>query len=215
MAELVTVKNGVKNPRKRKTTRRRKRRNPVARKRTTAKRRVTRRNPAPKRRVTKRSKNNGLLGDTKATVKAVTALGAGMLGTKIVAGVALPFVAPTLSKVGLGGWGRPIVEAVVALPAKSIGAMAGGREAGKFAMLGGLSVALLSALEEFLPAVGLYNPFSGMNQPIMVGGLGAQDVAQLVNATVDETASETKAKIAGALSGGGNSYYDEYDEAMY
>lgn len=176
MAEMKLIENGVT---RRRTTRKRRTNGATARKRRTTARRKTanpvrrRRRSAPKvtrRRRTYRRKNNGLFGDSKETVKAVLSLGGGMVGTKIAGGILIPFISKVLTPLGVGSFSQVASEALVSLIAvRPIASKIGGRDAGKFAMLGGLTISALDAIDMMLPSTLPLNPFAMVNSaPIML-----------------------------------------------
>lgn len=180
MATLLKVRNGIAkkaNPKRRKKARRR---NPATVKATASKavanpRRRRRRNPVAlvanprRRRRTTRRRRNGLFGDTKETVSTVMALGAGMITTKIGAGILTPLVSRFLTQVGVGQFSQILSEGAVAVLAVApIARKVAGQNAGKFAMLGGLAITALDALDMILPDSVPLNPFSVNSQPLVL-----------------------------------------------
>jgi hypothetical protein len=230
MATLKLIQNGktaVANPRKRKT-RKRRRRNPTAlasvenakRKRRRSTRR--RRNPvalstvpnARRRRKTVRRRRrngtllakNGFFGDTKETTRSVIALLLGLGVTKVESQILAPQVARLLATVGLQNFATPITEVAVSVTInKWVAEQLGTRNDGKFVMIGGLAMAAMHAIEQFLPGTSVYNPFARVNAtPIVMNQPNVID-AKTAKALVNAASMETAAKVAGALDsiGGG------------
>ena len=196
MAELKLIQNGVRkakaNPRKRKTTRRRKRRNGIA----TAS--AVKRNPVKRARrngVTAR-RRNGFFGDTKTDVKNVLSLTGGAIGTNIAGNAVASALTPYIASIGLGAYSSIITQLAIALFGVPYVAKAlAGQDAAKMARLGGLLSVTLDVLGTFFPQFNSLNPFT--TSPIVVSGnqvgLMPNAVAQIAQGAADETA----AKIAG------------------
>lgn len=220
MPTITQVRNGVANPRKRRkrrnpTTatatanprRRRRRRNPSASVTTHAanpakatanpRKRRRRRNPStaivkanPRRRT--RRRRNGIFGDSKAEVKQVLSILGGLAGTKVVGGIASPYVSQLLAYVGMSKFAQPVTDAVVAVVAVSpVAGMIGGRDAAKLARLGGLAVAGLDLLQMVLPSGFAYSPFAVNSTPIVLasGGITPNVAKQIAQSAVAEVAA--------------------------
>lgn len=219
MPQLTVVRNGVTkaNPKKR-----RKRRNPVAKATATANPRrrrrrnasVTRRNPVaakatanPRRKRRRRNpvitkanprrrkvgrRRNGIFGDTKADAKNVLSLLGGLVGTKIVGGIAAPYVASLLAYIGMSRFAQPVTDAAVAVFAVApVAGMVGGNESRKLARLGGIAVAGLDLLSMVLPSGFSYNPFAVNTTPIVLqgGGIDSGTAKQIAAAAAAEVAA--------------------------
>lgn len=182
MASLIKVRNGVakRNPKRR----RKARRNPSVRAKAATvanprkrRKRSMRRNGVvmksvsnPKRRRYSRRRRNGLLptGTTKSTASAVISLGAGMIGTKIGAGIIAPFLSRFMTQVGAGAFTQVGSELIVAVTAVNfIAKKVTDNEKAKYAVLGGLAVTALDALDLLLPDSLNLNPFT-MSQPVLI-----------------------------------------------
>lgn len=175
----VTVAAKVANPRKR----RRRRRNPVAS--TTIVRR-TASNPRKRKTVRRRrrngimSKRNGLFGDSKATAKSIFSLLIGLGLTKVESGVVAPVVARGLATVGLSNFAVPLTQAAFAVTVNHyVAKRVAGQQQADMVRLGGLAMALMSAIEQLLPQASVYNPFAPANilpvvvaQPALADGSG-------------------------------------------
>lgn len=223
MPTITQVRNGVANPRKRRkrrnpttTTatanprRRRRRRNPSASVTTRAanpakatvnpRKRRRRRNPStaitkanPRRR---RRRRNGVFGDTKSEAKQVLSILGGLAGTKVIGGIASPYVAQLLAYVGMSRFAQPVTDAAVALVAVGpVAGMVGGRESAKLARLGGLAVAGLDLLQMILPSGFAYSPFAVNSTPIVLsgGGITPSTAKQIAQAAVAEVAAGNNA----------------------
>lgn len=131
-------------------------------------------------------RRNGLFGDTKATVKAVGALLGGLLATNFIGGVAAPIVARPLAAVGLGAYAKPSIEVASAVTVNRwLGQMVAGPEGAKFAMIGGLAMAVASLVQQMLPQASTFNPFATPNAfPVIVNQpvVGANTAAQIAAA---------------------------------
>ena len=222
--EMVEVRNGATNPRRRKRRRnpvkrtatktanpkrKRRRRNPVATTRTRSasavanpKRKRRRRNPvvAVKRKRNGSKRRNGIFGDSKADVKNVLTIVGGMIGTKIAGGIVSPYAGQILAYVGASKYARPITNGVLAV---TVVPMVAGmlKQDAKMARLGGLAVAALDVIEMLLPSGFAYNPFAGgNNSPIVLSGETAALVgaatADVANAAIS-AANNATAKLAG------------------
>lgn len=158
---------------------------------------------------TTRSKRNGLFGDTKDTSTAVASLVGGMIVTKVVGRFAGNAALPLMRRAGLERVAQPVAElataAAVGYGAKQIFS---DKDVGKFAMYGGISVAVLTGIERVMPESSPFNPFAP-NDAIMVNGKAAisPDAARQIADRAQDVANDA-AKMAGALGGG---YYDEDD----
>lgn len=219
MATMKLIKNGtrraVANPRKRRKSTKRRRRNPATPA-VAVRTASVRRNPAPvarkvanprKRRKTVRrrrrngvlSKKNGLFGDSRETVRSVVSLLAGLAITRVESGILTPTVARPLAMVGLQNFAQPITEAALAVTINKWAAtQLSGRDSGKFVMIGGLAMAAMSAIQQLLPQTSAYNPFASANtSPVVVNQpvINSDTVKALTNAA----AREVSAKVNGAL----------------
>lgn len=195
MATIKLLRNGVKkvsNRRRRKTT---KRRNPIA-KVANKRRRRRRRNPSTatspvlkrsngvkhvsNRRHSKRRngavirRSNGFFGNSKEQVVSVVSLLAGLVATKVEGQIAAPIAANLLGMVGLSNYSEAVVQAAAAVTVNKWAADAIKRGSGKYVMLGGLAMAVMSAVEQMFPQLSTYNPFASvmttplvLNQPII------------------------------------------------
>lgn len=195
MATIKLLRNGVKkvsNRRRRKTT---KRRNPIAK---VANKRRRRRNPSTatspvlkrsngvkrvsnrRRRHSKRRngavirRSNGFFGNSKEQVVSVVSLLAGLVATKVEGQIAAPIAANLLGMVGLSNYSEAVVQAAAAVTVNKWAADAIKRGSGKYVMLGGLAMAVMSAVEQMFPQLSTYNPFASvmttplvLNQPII------------------------------------------------
>lgn len=193
MASLIKVRNGVakRNPRRRRKARRTKRNgaakvvakasNPRRRRRraSTMRNGATLRavaNPRRKRRSIRRRRNPSLLptGSTGQTAAAVASLGAGMIVTKIGGGILAPFLQRFMSQIGAGSFTQVGSELIVALTVVNYGASKiVSAEKAKYALLGGLAVSALDALDLLLPDTLNLNPFSASAQPIVIAAAPA------------------------------------------
>lgn len=194
MASLIKVRNGVakRNPKRRRKARRNpsvkaKVANPRRRRRRSMRRNgvVTARavsNPRRKRRYSRR-RRNGLLptGTTKSTAGAVISLGAGMIGTKIGAGIIAPFLGRFMTQVGAGQFTQIGSQLLVSLTVVNfVAKKVTDSEKAKYAVLGGLAVTALDALDLILPDSLNLNPFS-MSQPVLIAPAPAVAVAPSVS----------------------------------
>jgi hypothetical protein len=193
MAQLKLIQNGIrktanrkrrrKNPTTR-TTVARKAANPRKRRRRSRNgiaaaapvvRRVTngRRRRHTKRRsrngVTMRRVNNGLFGNSKETVTSVVSLLVGLGATKVESSILTPIASNLLGNLGMGYLAKPLIEAGAAVTVNKWAAEAIKKGSGKYVMIGGLAMALMSLLEQFLPSTSAYNPFASSNgSPIVL-----------------------------------------------
>lgn len=203
MAEIKLIRNGVKKAVNRRRRRKNvtRRANPIAKVANKRKRRrrngvtaVMKRSNGVKavanrrRRHHKRrngaviSRQNGLLGNSRETITSVAALLIGLGVTKVESSILTPIAANALGMVGFGSFAKPAVEAAVAVTVNKWAADAIKKGSGKFVMYGGLAMALMSVLEQFLPSTSAYNPFAStntspvvLNQPVIAApnALGA------------------------------------------
>lgn len=174
MAELKLIKNGAKPKRrngktiatkkvsngKRKSGRRTKRNGVLA---TTKTKRNGARVTRTKRNGTIRKVSNGFFGDSKETVTSVISLLAGLGVTKVESAMLSPVAAQALGMIGLQNFARPLVEAGAAVTVNRWAAEAIKKGSGKFVMYGGLAMALMSLVEQFVPQTSTYNPFASSN----------------------------------------------------
>lgn len=203
MATLKLVSNGarrtatkrVTNPKRR--TKAKAKRNPTTA--TTAKvARVTRRNPTTlkavsnRRKTTKRRRrngaklslrSNGLLGNTKATSKAVGSLLAGLVITRVEGSILSPVAARILAQLGLSSYADALVQAGLAVTVNRWAAKQFvGQEGANMVMIGGLAMAVMSLIQNFLPQTSVYNPFASSNVvPVVLptNQVSAQDAARI------------------------------------
>lgn len=114
-------------------------------------------------------RSNGILGNSKETVVSVSSLLAGLVVTKVESAMLAPVLAQPLGMFGLQNFAKPIVEAGFAVTVNRIAADAIKKGSGKFVMYGGLAMAGMSLIENLIPQVASYNPFSrGMTTPIVL-----------------------------------------------
>lgn len=180
---VASVTTRAANPSKAANPRRRRRRNGVT---------VAKANP---RRKSTRRRRNGIFGDTKAEAKQVLSLLAGLAGTKLIGGIATPYVAQLLAYVGMAKFAQPVSNAAVAIFAVApVAGMVGGRDSAKLARLGGLAVAGLDVLQLVLPSGFSYSPFASNTAPIVLaGGISPDTAKQIASAAVAEVAAGNNA----------------------
>lgn len=116
---------------------------------------------------------NGLLGNTTGTVKTVASLLFGLVAVKVEAPIAMPLVSQFLTPLGFGNYVRPITEAGLAVLNGWVAGMVGKKlkapEAGKMALIGGLTMAAMDLVIAFLPSASAYNPFAIANgSPVLL-----------------------------------------------
>lgn len=147
-------------------------------------------------------RNNGLLGNSKQTVKNVAALGVGAVFTKIVGQLVNGFTAPYLSQMGVGNYSQIICDAGVALivtPLVAAKVVRGSGETPKMASLGGALVVGLDVVGKFAPGVLQYNPFV-TNSIVMTPG-GAAVAPATVAALAAGVANSSNPSAAAAKVG--------------
>lgn len=230
--EMIEVRNGVANPRRRKrrnaaTTRtanprKRRRRNPVVSKAANPRKR-RRRNPStttalvanPRRRrrrnpvvavANKRRRGrrrNGIFGDTKSDVKQVASLVGGLVGVKVAGGIVTPYVSNLLAGFGAGRFATPIVDAMLAVSVAPMAAKWVGGDP-KMVRLGGLALVALDLLQMVLPSGFQYSPFAINSAPVILSGNSGQLAAAAAADVANAAINE--ANRAAAKVGGASMY---------
>ena len=115
------------------------------------------------------SRSNGLFGNSKETVVSVVSLLAGLGVTKVESALLSPLAGQALGMLGLQNFAKPIVEAGAAVTVNKWAAEAIKKGSGKYVMYGGLAMALMSLVEQFIPQTSAYNPFAtGNNNPLVL-----------------------------------------------
>lgn len=134
---------------------------------------------------------NGIFGSGKATGQAVLATLGGLAGAKLGDQFATPLVARGLAMIGLERFASPITIALLSVFAiKPLASKVAGQGAGNAAMVGGLSMAAMSIITQFLPSTSSFNPFASVNSsPLVMANPTAQAVI---------TAGAQQGAIAGA-----------------
>lgn len=113
--------------------------------------------------------NNGVFGNSKETVTSVVSLLVGLGATKVESSILTPMASQLLNNLGVGFLAKPLIEAGAAITVNKWAAEAIKRGSGKYVMIGGLAMALMSLVEQFLPQTSAYNPFASANlTPIVI-----------------------------------------------
>ncbi len=143
---------------------------------------------------------NGIFGSGKSTGQAVLATLGGLAGAKIGGQFATPIVARGLAMIGLQNYASPITIALLSVFAiKPLASKVAGPGAGNAAMVGGLSMAAMSLITQFLPSTNAFNPFAAVNSSPLV--LPTSTAQQIVAAGAQAGAAAGAQQAAATLSG--------------
>lgn len=150
---------------------------------------------------------NGIFGSGKSTGQAVLATLGGLAGAKIGGQFATPLVARGLAMIGLQNYASPITIALLSVFAiKPLATKVAGPGAGNAAMVGGLSMAAMAIITQFLPSTSSFNPFASVNSSPLVLATPAAQTAQAVITAGAQAGAIAGAQNAAATLSGINNY---------